>query len=55
MGTPSKSRGGDLIAPYGTMPTIMHQFYLSEKGRLLVEAWLAGDEAKYREMLAKKD
>jgi hypothetical protein len=34
-------------------PTSSHQVVLSEKGKLLVEAWLAGDEKKYRELLAK--
>ena len=33
--------------------TSYHYVYLSPKGKLLVEAWLAGDEAKYREAMNK--
>lgn len=33
--------------------TSYHYVYLSPKGRLLVEAWLAGDEEKYREAMNK--
>jgi hypothetical protein len=32
-------------------PTSAHQVILTEKGKALVAAWLAGDEAKYRESL----
>jgi hypothetical protein len=35
----------------GGAATSFHQIQLTEKGRLLVEAWLAGDESKYREAL----
>lgn len=34
-----------------TPPASSHQVALSEKGLSLVEAWLAGDEAKYKEAL----
>ncbi len=36
----------------GTPATSVHQLILTERGKLLVEAWLAGDEDKYRALVA---
>jgi hypothetical protein len=38
---------------FGQMPTSSHKVYLSKMGTLLVEAWLSGDEEKYRELLER--
>jgi hypothetical protein len=39
------------IISMGSGPSSSHQVVLSEKGRMLVEAWMAGDEKKYRAAL----
>ncbi len=36
----------------GTVSTSVHQLKLTDRGKLLVEAWLAGDEEKYRGLLS---
>lgn len=33
------------------VPTSSHQVHLTEKGKLLVEAWIKGDEDRYKEAL----
>ena len=42
---------GGGLGPAGTADASIHQLILTERGKLLVEAWLAGDEDKYRGLL----
>jgi hypothetical protein len=43
--------GADGIATMTTPPSTAHRVELSDAGNALVEAWLLGDEAAYRELL----
>jgi hypothetical protein len=45
-------QGGGSSSTGGGVPSV-HQVVLTEKGRLLVEAWLSGDVAKYRAAMSK--
>lgn len=42
------------VVSMGSGPSSSHQVVLSDKGRVLVEAWMSGDEKKYREALDTK-
>jgi hypothetical protein len=45
-------QGGGSSLAGGGFPSV-HQVVLTEKGKLLVEAWLSGDESKYRVAMSK--
>ncbi len=45
------TQAGSNVLGLSSGPMSSHQVVLSEKGKLLVEAWLAGNEEQYREVL----
>ena len=47
--------GSQTVATPFQITQSSHQIHLSQKGSLLVEVWLAGDEEKYRELLMSSD
>jgi hypothetical protein len=44
--------GAAPVDQFGAVKASSHQLRLTDKGERLVDAWMAGDEAKYREALA---